>query len=140
MVDCSVNGIKFKPKTQIFQGNKIILQYIMLPPFGKTTSAIVGMELKYPDDEKKKNSVCISLDIPETPEDYFIAAQSQNKVEEQVRTELGMIWMRSRRCFDIHHPTIRQLLGFLWVAFNKGGAVNEKIDLCVRNIKESTEA
>ena len=34
VVDCSVNGIKFKPKTQIFQGNQIILQYIMLPPFG----------------------------------------------------------------------------------------------------------
>ena len=35
VVDCSVNGIKFKPKTQIFQGNKIILQHIMLPPFGE---------------------------------------------------------------------------------------------------------
>ena len=34
VVDCSVNCIKFKPKTQIFQGNQIILQYIMLPPFG----------------------------------------------------------------------------------------------------------
>ena len=35
VVDCSVNGIKFKPKTQIFQGNQIILQHIMLPPFGE---------------------------------------------------------------------------------------------------------
>ena len=98
------------------------------------------MELKYPDDEKKKNSVCISLDIPETPEDYFISAQTQNKVEELVRSELGLVWMRSRRCFDIHHLTIRQLIGFLWLAFTRGGAVNEKIEMCVTNIKQATEA
>ena len=54
----------------------------MLNCLGKTTSVIAAMELKYPDDEKKKNSVCISLDIPETTEDYFISAQTQNKVEE----------------------------------------------------------
>ena len=35
VVDCAVNGIKFKPKTEIFQGNKIILQYIMFPPIGQ---------------------------------------------------------------------------------------------------------
>ena len=35
VVDCAVNGIKFAPKTQIFQGNKIILQYIMFPPIGE---------------------------------------------------------------------------------------------------------
>ena len=107
---------------------------------GKTTSVIVAMELKYPDDEKKKNSVCIALDIPDTPESYFLAAQSQNKVEEQVRSELGLLWMRNRRCFDIYHLTLRQLFSFLWIAITKGGAVNEKIDMCVKIIKESTEA
>ena len=35
VVDCAVNSTMFKPKTKIFQGKKIILQYIMLPPFGK---------------------------------------------------------------------------------------------------------
>ena len=32
VVDCSANGLKFKPKTKIFQGNKIVLQNIMFPP------------------------------------------------------------------------------------------------------------
>ena len=68
------------------KADNLCLEYL-----GKTTSAVVGMELKYPDDEKKKNSVCISLDIPETPEDYFISAQTQNKVEELVRSELAQI-------------------------------------------------
>ena len=35
VVDCAVNGLKFKPKTKIFQGNKIILQYIQIPPLGE---------------------------------------------------------------------------------------------------------
>ena len=35
VVDCSANGLKFKPKTKIFQGNKIILQYILFPPIGE---------------------------------------------------------------------------------------------------------
>ena len=35
VVDCAVNGLKFKPKTKIFQGNKIVLQYILHPPIGE---------------------------------------------------------------------------------------------------------
>ena len=71
----------FKLFADSYFGHHCYLSVFSVYCLGKTTSAIVGMELKYPDDEKKKNSVCISLDIPETPEDYFIAAQSQNKVE-----------------------------------------------------------
>ena len=40
VVDCAVNGIKFKPKTEIFQGNKIILQYIMFPPIALVSSGV----------------------------------------------------------------------------------------------------
>ena len=35
VVDCSAKGLKFKPKTKIFQGNKIVLQYILFPPIGE---------------------------------------------------------------------------------------------------------
>ena len=35
VVDCSAKGLKFKPKTKIFQGNKIVLQYILYPPIGE---------------------------------------------------------------------------------------------------------
>ena len=95
------------------------------------------MELKYPDDEEKKNSVCIPFNVPETVEDYFLAAQSQNIVEDHMRTELGLMWMRSRRCFDIHHLTLTQMLGFLWVA-RRAQAINKKVDMCVEKIKVQT--
>ena len=35
VVDCVVNSTKFKPKTDIFSGDKITLQYVMFPPFGE---------------------------------------------------------------------------------------------------------
>ena len=95
------------------------------------------MELKYPEEDEKKNSVCLSLDIPETPEDYFVAAQIDSKVEDRVRAELGLGWMRSRRCYDVHHLTITQLLSFLWMAFTRGEAFIRKIDLCVDKIRET---
>ena len=104
---------------------------------GKSTSVIAAMELKYPEEDEKKNSVCLSLDTPETPEDYFVAAQIDSKVEDRVRAELGLGWMRSRRCYDVHHLTITQLLSFLWMAFTRGGAFIRKIDLCVDKIRET---
>ena len=97
------------------------------------------MELKYPEDEEKKNSVCLSLDLPETPEDYFLAAQINNKVEDLLRSELGLLWMRRRRCFDVHHLTITQLVTFLWMGFTRAEAFNRKIDVCVDKIRESTQ-
>ena len=56
------------------------------------------MELKYPDDEEKKNSVCLSLDLPETSEDYFLAAQINNQAEFSILigrgpTRLGSHWL-----------------------------------------------
>ena len=41
VVDCAVNGLKFKPRTKIFQGNKIILQYVMFPPIGELSDGQV---------------------------------------------------------------------------------------------------
>ena len=90
------------------------------------------------EDEKKKSSVCIPLDIPETPEDYFLAVQSNTKVEDLLRSELGLFWMRSRRCYDVHHFSLTQLVSFFWIVFNKVGAFNRKIDLCADKVRETT--
>ena len=49
------------------------------------------MELKYPDDEEKKNSVCLPMIIPETSEEYFLAAQTDTKVQDLLKSELGLL-------------------------------------------------
>ena len=97
------------------------------------------MELRYPDDEEKKNSVCLPLDAPETPEDYFVAAQINNRVEDLINKELGLFWQRGRRCYDVHHFSLSQLLSFIWMARSRVGPFNRKIDLCVEKIREKTQ-
>ena len=78
---------------------------------------MLSEELKYPDDEEKKNSVCISLTVSRTPEDYFVATQSQSKVESLIGAELGLLWMRSRS--------------------HKLEPMKKKIDMCVQQIQNS---
>ena len=97
------------------------------------------MELKYPEDEEKKNSVCLSLDLPDTAEEYFLAAQINNKVEDLLFSELGLMWMRRRRCFHLHHLSVSQLVAFFWLSFTRAGAFDRKIDLCVDKIREVTQ-
>ena len=36
-----------------------------------SANIIAGMELKFPDDEEKKNSVCHVLKAPQMPQDFF---------------------------------------------------------------------
>ena len=97
------------------------------------------MELKYPDNEEKKNSVCISFDIPQTASDYFIAANTQNKSEAAITKELGLIWMRSRRCYNPYHLSLRQMGSFLWMVFTKGETLNKKIEMCAKQIENNSD-
>ena len=97
------------------------------------------MELKYPDDEEKKNSVCLPMIIPETSEEYFLAARTDTKVQDLLKSELGFLWMRSRRCYDVYHFTLSQTVSFLWMAFSKVGAFKRKIDLCCDKIREKKQ-
>ena len=107
---------------------------------GKSSSAIAAMELKYPDNEEKKNSVCIPFDTPQTSGDYFLAAHSQNNVEALVTKELGMIWMRSRRCYNQYHLSVRQMVSFLWLVLTRGEAVKEKYEMCIKQIQNYSDS
>ena len=98
------------------------------------------MELKYPEDEEKKNSICVPFDIPQTNTDYFIAGDSQNKVEEAVNKEFGLFWMRSRRCYNQHHLSVSQMMSFFWLLFTKGDVVkkiNKKYEMCAKQIQNT---
>ena len=65
--------------------------------------------------------------------------QSQDTVEEMLRKELGLLWMRGRRCFDVSHFTLRQLFSFMWMAYFKGSGVKKTIDMCVEQIERSSD-
>ena len=65
-VDCARNGSLFaKHGRAVFDGDKINIQFIMLPPPGMSTTIIAAMELKYPDNEEHKNEICKTIPIPQ---------------------------------------------------------------------------
>ena len=66
VVDCARNGSLFaKHGRAVFDGDKINIQFIMLPPPGMSTTIIAAMELKYPDNEEHKNEICKTIPIPQ---------------------------------------------------------------------------
>ena len=75
-----------------------------------TTRIITGMELKYPDDEDKKNSVCRPMKVAQNPEDYFSCFLAHTSCQAAATQELGVWHMSSTRVNLLHHlPWTTQL-------------------------------
>ena len=65
-VDCARNGSVFaRHGLKVFDGDKINVQFIQLPPPGMSVTIIVALEIKYPDSEEYKNSLCKTIPIPQ---------------------------------------------------------------------------
>ena len=105
-VDCSVNCTLFAPPKKVFDGDRINMQYIRLLPPGLSASVIAALELRFPKDEEKKNSVCIPLDVPQNPEDFIKNFYTDAKVGDAMMATLGFRWERQRRLSVLHHIQI----------------------------------
>ena len=65
-VDCARNGSVFaRHGLKVFDGDKINVQLVQFPPPGMSTSIIAALEIKYPDNEEYKNSLCRTIPIPQ---------------------------------------------------------------------------
>ena len=65
-LDCARNGSVFaRHGLQVFDGDKINVQFVQFPPPGMSTTIIAALELKYPDNEEYKNSLCKTIPIPQ---------------------------------------------------------------------------
>ena len=65
-VDCARNGSVFpRHGIKVFDGEKINLQLVQFPPPGMSTTIIAALEIKYPDNEEYKNSLCQAIPIPQ---------------------------------------------------------------------------
>lgn len=65
-VDCARNGSLFaKHGRKVFDGDRINIQFVMLPPPGMSTTIIAAMERKYPDNEEHKNKICQTITVPQ---------------------------------------------------------------------------
>jgi len=113
-VDCSVNCTLFAPKKKVFDGNTINIQFIRMPPPGLSANAIAALELMYPKDEEKKNSVCIPLDVPQMPADIIKNFYTDGQVNAAMGETLGFRWERQRRASVMHHIKMLDLIQMIF--------------------------
>ena len=84
---------------------------------------------RFQDDDDKKNSICIPVDAPHDPVQWFETSYKANLNLEKLVYALGIRWMRTKRLSLMSHigivPCIKILFAMLW---NKE-KLNEKMKL-----------
>jgi len=130
-IDCSVNGTIFKPQKKVFDGELINIQFIMFPPPGISANIIAAMELMYPDDEEKKNSVCTVMKAPQMPEDFWTNFKVNNKTNKESIAALGFMWQRRRRASNLHHVQLFDLIKMILKMRTLQPAADKKVEFLI---------
>ena len=76
-------------------------------PIYFSAGIITALELKFPDDEEKKNSVFTVLksSCPLRPVDFLARIYVVKDNERRLRECLGVEWFRGNRLSDLYHLT-----------------------------------
>ena len=101
-IDCSAPSTAFPHPKVIFSGDTINLQMVAIPPACFSASIIAALELKYPEDEEKKNQV--------------IPVGINNEKVFQWGLESFWIMYRDQ---TLNGPIIEKLLGLNWIRRNR---------------------
>ena len=101
-IDCSAPSTAFPHPKVIFSGDTINLQMVAIPPACFSASIIAALELKYPDDEAKKNQIIpVGINNEKVmqwgPEAYWIMFRDQSLNGPIIGKLLGLNWMRRSR-------------------------------------------
>ena len=119
-IDCSATATGFSHPKVIFSGDTINLQMVIIPQPCYSSSIIAALELKYPEDEAKKNQVIpvvmmvmmmvmmmVNQVIPVGinhesamqwgPEAYWVMTRDQTLNAPVIGKLLGLNWMRRSR-------------------------------------------
>ena len=101
-INCSAHSTGFAHPKVIFSGDTINLQMVVIPQPCYSASIIAALELKYPEDEAKKNQV-IPVGINHEnvmqwgPEAYWIMVRDQTLNQPIIGKLLGFNWIRRSR-------------------------------------------
>ena len=79
---------------------------------------IARVELKFPDDEDKKNSICKPMDVPQIPQEFFTSARTNNEVQAAAIKALGFTTVFN---FSCKTSTYLVLAGPIWATFTEWG-------------------
>ena len=161
VVDCSQNGTIFQRPgdlKKVFDGNQINVQFMMLPPPGKfarlkvkiyviisfilgySTTIIAACELKYPDDEEKKNSICHPIVVPQNPEDYFTSFQKNSQTQKAAIKDLGFRRLNKNRCDILHHVPFFDKFKLILYMRSRQAKLEKRIDMFCEQIENETKS
>jgi len=101
-IDCSTASTGFLHPKQLFIGDTINLQMVMLPQPCYSASIIAALEVKFPDDEDKKNELT-PIGISDL---------------ESMSWDLSAYWLMLRDMF-INQEKVAKLLGIPWLWGNR---------------------
>jgi hypothetical protein len=126
-VDCSAAGTTLPDPRKIFDGDTIFLNWILFPPPGFNVAVIAALELRHPEDEDKKNRICIPFKPPQMPEDFATGLLGHLSNSETIGAELGILWMVSRRTSLFYHMSWGNFLKTIWNVVKNGKKVEKKV-------------
>ena len=91
---------------------------------GFSFTIIAKAELKYPNDEEKKNSICHPIIIPQSTEEFFLSFQTNISTMNATFKEFGLWGMRKNKADVLNHLSFLQKLKlshFFLSSFDKLG-------------------
>jgi len=105
-VDCTTDGLTYRPTCPIFQGNKIILQSVMLCQQVFSASAIGSLEVRNRESDERKNEILAPVPHPLHIADFFdISEVGAMNGERLIKEGPGFRWSRNNRLgFTSHIP------------------------------------
>jgi len=129
-IDCSTAGSKFPPvKEKIFDGNTINLQMVQIPPSCTSAAMIAALELSFPTDEAKKNSLCKPFNAPQLPSQWFELNLLSNINGYEISRCLGISWMRSSRLTPLYHMSYYSFLKMMIYTTWNRKTINAKLKM-----------
>lgn len=96
-IDCTASGAVPCPVQPVFQGDRIILQYI-LSPRTSLSAALIAFVEAHRDDDAMKNALCTPVSMGDTVADYvpLILGNMANQQRQSQDRDLRA-WLRSSR-------------------------------------------
>lgn len=99
-----------------------------------------GVELKFPNDEEKKNSICKPMDVAQIPEHFFTSTKQNNDVQSAATKALGFgAIFNIRSNIFAHIGFIAKWKSLIWVMMNQA-RIDRKINMCVEQIEKEKES
>jgi len=132
-VDCTSNGLGKRPKTPVFNGNKICLQSVYECQQVFSAAIIGALEARFSSNDELMNKMCIPVPHPEKPSDYVTNLLTTQQNLELVGKNLGFGWLRSSRLCVLYHFSFIEIIKVAAFDFWYKKALNDKLELLAIN-------